>query len=53
MKNGKNPTVRQCKLMQRWGLNPSEWLVIKDTPSEMVVVHRHSEKTTKTIHKED
>ena len=53
MKNGKKPTVRQCKLMQRWGLNPLEWLVIKDTPSEMVVVHRHSEKTTKTIHKED
>lgn len=52
MKHGKRPTVAQKKLMQQWGLNAADWLVVKDTPGEMVVVHRHSDKTTKTIPKE-
>lgn len=52
MKHGKKPTVKQCKLMQRWRLDPADWLVAKDTPEEMVIVHRYSDKTIKTIHKE-
>lgn len=52
MKHGKKPTVRQCKVLERWGLNPSEWLVIKDTPTEILVQHRHFERTVKTIYKE-
>lgn len=51
MKNGKKPTVAQCKLMTQWGLDYRNWLVVKDTPEQMVVVHRHSDKTTKTITK--
>ena len=52
MKHGKKPTVAQCKLIQRWKLDPASWLVVKDTPAEMVLVHRYSDGTTKTIHKE-
>ena len=51
MKNGKNPTVKQGKLMQKWGLNHQDWMVVKDTPEEMVLVHRFNSKTTKVIPK--
>jgi hypothetical protein len=51
MKHGKKPTVAQRKLMQKWKLDPANWLVVKDTPNEMVLVHRHSDSTTRTIQK--
>lgn len=51
MKNGKNPTLAQKRLMQQWGLNPADWLVVKDLPVVMMVVSRHSDKTTKAIPK--
>lgn len=51
MKHGKKPTVRQCKLIQSKRLNPADWLIVKDTPEEMVIVHRHSDTVTKTIPK--
>ena len=52
MKHGRKPTVKQCKLMQSWRLNPADWLVVKDTPEEMWLVHRYSPSTTRIIHKE-
>ena len=52
MKNGKKPTVQQRKMIQSKGLNAENWLVCKDTPEEMVLVHRFSDKTTRNIHKE-
>lgn len=52
MKAGKKPTVAQRKFIQKMGLNAENWLVSKDTPSEMVLVHRHSDRTRKVIHKE-
>lgn len=51
MKNGKKPTVKQCELMKQWKLDPSAWLIVKDTSDEMVIVHRLSDKTTRTIPK--
>ena len=51
MKNGKNPTVAQRKLMQKWKLDSSMWLVVKDTPMEMHLVHRHFSRTKKIIPK--
>lgn len=51
MKHGKKPTRGQKKLMQKWNLDPANWLVVKDTPTEMVLVHRCSDSTTKTIYK--
>ncbi len=51
MKHGKRPTVAQMKLMVKWRLDPTLWLVVKDTPERMEIVHRHFEKTKKVIPK--
>ena len=51
MKNGKNPTIAQRKLMQKWKLDSSMWLVTKDTPERMELVHRHFDRTKKIIPK--
>lgn len=52
MKHGVKPTVAQRKLMQKWKLDSSMWLVVKDTPTEMHLIHRHFDKTKKIIRKE-
>lgn len=51
MKHGKRPTVQQRKLMTKWKLNSADWLVVKDTPEEMLLVHRHFDNRMKTIPK--
>lgn len=51
MKNGKKPTREQRKLLLKWKLDTNSWLVVKDTPTEMVLVHRHFDKTKKIIPK--
>ena len=51
MKNGKRLTREQKKLLQQWNLNPDDWLAVKNTSEELVLQHRYSEKTTKTIPK--
>lgn len=51
MKNGKKPTVAQRKLMQKWKLNSEDWLVVKDEPSKMTLVHKHFDSKTKIIPK--
>lgn len=51
MKNGKRPTRSQRMLIQKWRLDPAVWLVVKDTPSEMHLVHRLSDKTKRVIQK--
>jgi len=45
MKNGKRPTVAQRVLMQEKRLNSDNWLVVKDTPKSMLIVHRKSGRT--------
>lgn len=50
MKHGIKPTREQRKLLQKWKLDPLMWLVTKDTPEKMELVHR-LDRTTKTIHK--
>ncbi len=52
MKHGKKPTVKQKKLMQYYGLNSADWLIVKDTPDEMLIVHRYSSNTTRTLPKD-
>jgi len=49
IKNGKNPNRAQKKLMAKWKLNPADWLVTKDTPELIALVHRHFPATTRTI----
>ena len=51
MKHGKKPTREQMKLMVKWKLDPTMWLVVKDMPTQMELVHRHSDKTKKIIPK--
>lgn len=44
--------MKQSKKLQRWmkellaekGLNPDNWYYIKNTPEELVILHRHSLK---------
>ncbi len=52
MKQLKKPTRDQKKTIQNMKLNPSDWMVERDTPEKLVLVHRYSDKTKKTIHKE-
>lgn len=51
MKHGKKPTREQRKILQQWKLDPAVWLIVKDTPDRMELVHRHSDRTTRIIHK--
>ena len=51
MKKLKNPTRSQKQIMQKWKLNPADWLVERDTPEEMVLVHRHFDRVKKIIPK--
>lgn len=53
--HGKKPTLAQKKFLQDTGLDSEKWLIVKDTPEEMVIVskialQRRSGKT-KTIRK--
>ena len=52
MKHGCKPTREQRKLLQKWNLDPAVWLVTKDTPEEMHLIHRYSDSTEKIIPKE-
>lgn len=52
MKHCKNPTRQQKKLLQKWKLDPAVWLVVKDMPTHMELVHRHFDKTRKIVPKE-
>lgn len=53
MKHGRKPTVSQRKLIQSKGLDPAVWLVVKDQPEKMELVHRYSDRTKRVIHKEN
>jgi len=44
MKNGKKPTKAQKQLLQRYGLHPDDWLISKNTSTELVLIHRHTEQ---------
>lgn len=50
MKNGKRPTRAQKQLMNNSHLNYNNWLVVKDTSTEMVIQHRATGRT-RTIKK--
>lgn len=50
MKHGTKPTRNQKLFLKKWKLNPADWLVERETPSEMVLIHRHFD-TKKTLPK--
>ena len=45
MKHGTRPTVAQKKLLAAWRLNEENWLIERDTPEVLVIVHRFSGQT--------
>ena len=51
MKHGKNPTVKQKKLLTKLHLGYENWLIVKDTPDILTIVHRISGEQ-RTISKE-
>jgi hypothetical protein len=40
-------------LIQKWKLDPVMWLVIKDEPKQLTLVHRYSDKSIRVIPKEN
>ena len=53
MKQLKRPTRAQKILMQKKKMNPGDWMVERDTPEKLVLVHRHFNSTRRTIYKEE
>ena len=53
MKQLKKPTREQRKLIQSKRLNPENWMVERDTPEKLVLVHKHFDNRTRTIKKEN
>ncbi|WP_409348232.1 DUF6906 family protein [Paenibacillus gyeongsangnamensis] len=45
MKQGTKPTHRQRAEINAAGFDPENWLVERNTSSELVLVHRHASKT--------
>ena len=51
MKQLKKPTREQRKLIQSKRLNPENWMIERDTPEKIVLVHKHFNNKTRTIYK--
>lgn len=51
MKHGKKPTRVQKQILSKRKLNPEDWLVVKDTPDQMLLVHKHFDHVTKAVPK--
>jgi hypothetical protein len=44
LRHGKRPTRKQKIFIKSKRLNPENWLVVKDTDKEFVIVHKESGK---------
>lgn len=51
MKNGKRPTREQRKTLLENGYDPAAWLIVKDTPTEMLLVSRNDKAETVSVKK--
>ena len=51
MKHGKKPTREQRKLMTKWKVDTYDWLVERETSTELVLIHRHFDGKKKIIPK--
>jgi hypothetical protein len=40
MKNGKRPTLNQKKIIDAARLNPADWLIVKNLPHQLHIIHR-------------
>lgn len=44
MKSGRRPTKKQKMMLAQFGFNPENWLIVKNLPYELHVVHRETGK---------
>ena len=51
MKHGKKPTREQRKLMEKWKVDSKDWLVERETSTELILIHRHFDNKTKIVPK--
>lgn len=51
MKHLKNPTREQRKLIEGRKLKPADWMVERETQTELVLVHRYFNGTKRIIPK--
>lgn len=51
MKQLRKPTREQRKIIQSKRLNPENWMIERDTPEKLVLVHKHFYNNTRTIKK--
>ncbi len=51
MKQLRKPTREQRKLIQSKRLNPDNWMIERDTTTEMVLVQKHFDGKKRTIPK--
>ena len=51
MKQLRKPTREQRKLIQSKRLNPDNWMIERDTTTEMVLVHKHFDGKKRIIRK--
>jgi hypothetical protein len=49
MKSGKKPTKKQSQHIQACGLNPRNWLIVKNQNEQMLLVHRETGTTKKIM----
>jgi hypothetical protein len=49
--NGKKPTREQKKILLKNGYDPLEWLVVKNTLTELVIIARHDKAVTVSLKK--
>ena len=42
MKNGKKPTKSQKQLLQQFGFQAEDWLIVKNTSIELLIQHRYT-----------
>ena len=45
MRHGKKPTRKQKIRLDRVGLSPENWLIVREKPSgELVILHKHTDR---------
>lgn len=40
--NAKKPSRKQCMLLEKYGFNYTDWLVMTESKSEIKVINRHT-----------
>ena len=45
MKNGKKPTRQQKQILLSVGMNPDNWLIVKNLPDVITFIHRETGQT--------